>query len=631
MAPHGQLWITLLFHGRKAIADSIRWIFAGASPKLRNELGSLALAPAPLPADKPTVKNKGIPHMTKIIPEAALSQHIAVLGKTGSGKTSTSKLIIEHVVAQGARVCVLDPIKSDWWGLTSSADGKHAGLPFHILGGPRGHVPLHAAAGKAIGEIVATGQLPLSIIDMADFSAGGLQQFFVDFAPTLLRKMRGVLYLVVEEAHEFAPKERSGIGAEAMAIHWAKKLATAGRSKGIRMILATQRTQSLHNSLLGSCDTLIAHRFTAPADQEPVVKWLKANLEPDLAKKVAASLSSLKTGQGWLCAGEAKIFECRQFPRIHTYDNTATPTNEANEHHVKTAPVDQDKLRTIIGDAVKEAEANDPKRLRERIAELERDLTKSKNSSGSLDTNSVKQAESQGYARGKIDGYQTGVTAIKPEIEKLAKVFNVLNGAVGVVTDFMCKVGEWEKRNSSCSPAPVIRQHIPAPITVRAAPREGSTLSRSQQVILDKLAWLESMKLYPAPKETLAAVCGVSPKSGGYFNNLGSLRSTGMIEYPQPGMVSFTETGRTQANPVVDDGQPIYEHWLRIVNNAQRDILSGLIEVYPKQLSKDDLAGVIGVSPSSGGYFNNLGRLRTLGAIDYPKPGFVALTKYVMP
>ena len=58
------------------------------------------------------------------IPELALEQHIAVLGKTGSGKTSTGKLIVEHVVAQGHRVCVLDPIKSDWWGVTSSADGK---------------------------------------------------------------------------------------------------------------------------------------------------------------------------------------------------------------------------------------------------------------------------------------------------------------------------------------------------------------------------------------------------------------------------------------------------------------------------------------------------------------------------
>jgi uncharacterized protein len=135
------------------------------------------------------------------VPVAALRQHIAFLGKTGSGKTSTAKLAIEQILRDdpGARVCILDPLKSDWWGLTSSANGRNAGLPFYILGGPRGHVPLHDSAGKAIGELVATGSLPLSIIDMADFRPGGLQRFFNDFAPALMKRMRGVVYLVLEE------------------------------------------------------------------------------------------------------------------------------------------------------------------------------------------------------------------------------------------------------------------------------------------------------------------------------------------------------------------------------------------------------------------------------------------------
>lgn len=312
--------------------------------------------------------------MTHPIPAEILSQHVAVLGKTGSGKTSTAKLLVEQVVADGARVCVLDPIKSDWWGLTSSADGKRAGLPFHILGGPRGHVPLHASAGKAIAEIVANGSLPLSILDMADFEPGGQAKFFVDFAPTLLRKMRGVVYLVVEEAHLFAPKERSGIGAENMSVHWSKTLATAGRSKGIRLVVLSQRVQALHNAVLGSCDTLIAHRLTAPADQKPIVDWLKANASPEVMREVSGSLASLKTGQGWICSGEARVFESRAFPRIHTYDNTATPTGDGETRDVKTAPVDQEKLRAIIGHAVDEAKANDPTELKKQLAEARRQV-----------------------------------------------------------------------------------------------------------------------------------------------------------------------------------------------------------------------------------------------------------------
>ncbi|MEY4760639.1 MAG: hypothetical protein RLZZ200_495, partial [Pseudomonadota bacterium] len=299
--------------------------------------------------------------MKQPIPPEALAQHIAVLGKTGSGKTSTAKLIVEHVVEEGSRVCILDPIKSDWWGLTSSADGKRPGLPFQILGGPHGHVPLHDGAGAAIGELVAGGSLPLSIVDMAEFGPGGQSRFFAAFAPALMRHMRGVLYLVMEEAHEFAPKERAGHSEENMALHFAKKLATAGRSKGIRLVVCTQRVQALHNAILGSCDTLVVHRMTAPADQAPVVTWLKGTVKDKARREqIEQSLPQLKTGQGWICSGEAQLLELAQFPRIHTFDNSKTPDHGDDTARVVTAAVDVTALRKAVGDAVKDAEDNDP-------------------------------------------------------------------------------------------------------------------------------------------------------------------------------------------------------------------------------------------------------------------------------
>lgn len=90
------------------------------------------------------------------------------------------------------------------------------------------------------------------------------------------------------------------------------------------------------------------------------------------------------------------------------------------------------------------------------------------------------------------------------------------------------------------------------------------------------------------------------------------------------------EAGRELANPATDT-RPVHEHWLDVVTAPQRKILEALIERHAEPVEKDELARAVNVSPTSGGYFNNLGRLRTLGAIDYPQKGYVALTRHVMP
>lgn len=64
------------------------------------------------------------------IPEAVLSQHVAILGKTRSGKSSVARLMVEGLLDSERPVCVVDP-KGDWWGLKSSADGRKAGYRLH--------------------------------------------------------------------------------------------------------------------------------------------------------------------------------------------------------------------------------------------------------------------------------------------------------------------------------------------------------------------------------------------------------------------------------------------------------------------------------------------------------------------
>jgi len=551
------------------------------------------------------------------LPDAALKGHVAVVGMTGGGKTFTTKGIVEHILERdpAARVCVLDPIKSDWWGVTSSADGTKPGLPFHILGGPRGHVPLHETTGKAIGELVGSGALPLSIIDMADFGPGGLQTFFNDFAPALLRRIRGVVYLVLEEAHEFAPKERAGFGGETMTVHFAKKLATAGRSKGVRIIAATQRTQQLHNSVLGSCQTVIAHQLTYPADIEPVAKWFKGHVDKETFARFSETLTSLPTGTGWLCSGQAKVSEMVRFPRIWTFDNSATPDGE-DEIDVMTAPVDREKLRAIVGDAVAEAEANDPATLRTEIARLKADLAKKAPSAP--DTAAIELARQEGrnagLAAGSEAGFLAGLAAAKEAIDRVP----MPTIATPVTTPGITHARQ------PFTPAPT---SAPAVSTSPAA-KVATGLSRPQQRILDALAWLEWVGSTGIDRVRVAMLADQSPKSSGFRANLSALSGAGLLTYRGGDGIDLTEAGRQAANkPAGTPTNAELHQAIKVkISGPQWRILEALIGVYPRSMLREDVARASDQSVTSSGFRANLSTLSGLGFLKYENAGYVAAT-----
>lgn len=558
--------------------------------------------------------------MAYTFPDAILRKHTAVLGMTGAGKSSVARLMVEQVVRAGSRVCILDPVKSDWWGITSTADGLRPGFPFRILGGPHGHVALHASAGAAVGEMVGSGKLPLSIVDMADFGPGGLQEFFNTFAPALMKSVRGVVYLVIEEAHEFAPKERAGYGGENLTLHWAKKLATGGRSLGLRLVVCTQRTQSLHNALLGSCETMVALRLMAPADQKPVVDFLKANISDETAKEVKDSLSSLPDGTGWICSGVAKIFEKVAFPRITTYDNSATPEDDRDTVRVRTAPVDTSELRAIIGEAVAKVEANDPKKLRERIAHLEAKLKATPAAASGPTTEDVDEQVSKSYALGYDDGVSDAKAKAEDREQHLVRCIRAASGyLLGAIKSSDGDVPAVDMFDAPTpatidqQPSATIARQLPAPKAT--APKQmngsgdGESMSKAERAFLTVMA----QRRKPLTRRKVAIFSGYSVNSRHVDHTLQSLRRRGWIEGTNDALKISGDgahaLGRYEKLPV---GAELRDQWLRELDKAGRAFFATLCDAYPRSMTRAELAEKNNYSTSSRHVDHTLQRLRSL-------------------
>lgn len=153
-------------------------------------------------------------------------------------------------------------------------------------------------------------------------------------------------------------------------------------------------------------------------------------------------------------------------------------------------------------------------------------------------------------------------------------------------------------------------------------------MTTAQQRILDSLAWFDSVGITPVDRTQLALFAGVSPKSSGYANNLGALRTAGLIDYPGKGAVVLTGDGSAIAASADDisTSAELQAALFARLPGAQVRILQALVDVYPDSIERTALSEIAGVSAASSGYANNLGALRSLGLLDYPASRQVAAT-----
>jgi uncharacterized protein len=388
------------------------------------------------------------------------------------------------------------------------------------------------------------------------------------------------------------------------------------------------------------------------------------------------SLASLDIGEAWVWepGAEPPLFQRVRIRQRRTFNSSATPKHgEERVEPKRLAAVDLAALQTRMAATIEKAKADDPRELRRQIAELKKqaaDFTQA--AAVKVPTTPAKSVEVLTDAdRDLLRDLAARMTARADAIADRADVIlqsiadRAKDAIAATITEWMGLVAaqrsEFDRQldlkgfqkilgklsqlqaPSPPSSVPTLKPRRDWPKPEDVAPRRSFDPPRSrpqppasgngsvtgaEKRILNALAELEALGVKEPERVQVAFFAGYTHlNSKGLVNALGALRSSGLIDYPMQGRVLMTDAGQAHAEAVDVPRTPdeLRERVVRMLGGASARILAPLIKAYPTPMAREDLAAAASYGHlNSKGFVNALGRLRSLGFIDYPAQGQVA-------
>ncbi|MFV8160621.1 ATP-binding protein [Mycobacterium sp. 134] len=573
---------------------------------------------------------------------------LAVLGMRGAGKSFTARVLAEELFAAHVQVVIIDPM-GVFWGLRSSMDGTADGLPIPVFGGTHGDAPLESSAGALMADL-AVGEGLSMVLDMSAFGSRTQERAFASaFFDRLYRRNHELVHVIVDEADLFAPQKPRGEDAKLLVTM--ENLVRRGRNRGIGVTLASQRAAVVNKDVLTQVDGLVAMRVIAPQDRDAIRDWVQGQGDSVHWGQIAPSLPSLADGESWWWIPARKVLQRVQVRHTRTFDSSRTRRRGQSSRVPKTqADIDLSVISDRMAATIERAKAQDPRELGRRIAELEAELARRAAAPVAHVDAEVRERVEAAVAEVAVLGKRLAtileqvvelpelisdqvqrlvdpvLQAASSGVDDVAAATSQIRETAAAVKSSAAEAGEVAIDDRRSGLRPPVQEGVKTGARLASLDSGTGSIAPARQRIIDALAELAGIGIEPADKTQLALWAGVSPKSSGYANNLGGLRSLGLLDYPAPSRVALTEAGRGVARGsagAITSTVELHRKIESLVSPARWRILAPLVRAYPGTLSREAVADAAGVSASSSGYANNLGALRSLGLIDYPDRGCV--------
>lgn len=313
-------------------------------------------------------------------PVDVITETITILGMRGSGKTHAATILSEEILKRKLQNAIIDPL-GVWWGLRAKPQVERArllnGLPIIIFGGEHGDLPLETTSGGFVARLVAEDRVSV-ILDINLFSKNEQRRFVTDFCEELYRlkareKYRTPLQVTIDEADSFAP-QRVMHGSERM-LGSVDALVRRGRSRGIGVVLVTQRPAVLSKDVLSQSECLIILRLTAPQDRKAVQAWTDIHGESEQTRNMLRDLPSLERGMAYVWWPALGVFKKVMIRERETFDSSFTPKVGQKKFTPKQLhPVDIEQIKGQMASTIEKVKNEDPRELKREVARLKRDL-----------------------------------------------------------------------------------------------------------------------------------------------------------------------------------------------------------------------------------------------------------------
>jgi len=141
----------------------------------------------------------------------------------------------------------------------------------------------------------------------------------LDYLTSTIKKDKPLVWIFIDEAHEFLPREGKTIATNALI-----QLLREGRQPGISLVLATQQPGEIHKDVMTQSDIIIAHRVTSQPDIQALNNIMQNYLLENI-KRYLDDLPKLKGSAIILDDNSERIYPIRIRPRF-TWHGGEAPT-----------------------------------------------------------------------------------------------------------------------------------------------------------------------------------------------------------------------------------------------------------------------------------------------------------------